>query len=127
MTAGAKQRGFSETELADMRANSGGMGGGMMLLIGLFVVLLICAGLGGAYMLLNEDGGGRDSFVDLEAGRGPRRPQKSELEVAKRFRKKSRRRKPKDQNSFLPGEDIGRSISRSASRRHRSRRNLSAA
>merc|ERR1712000_534920 len=103
------------TELADMRANAGGMGPGMMLLIGLFVVLLICAGLGGTYMLLNDDGGGRDSFVDLEAGRGPRRPQKSELEVAKQFRKKSRRRK-KDQNSFLPGEDIGRSTSRSASR-----------
>merc|ERR1712000_393512 len=64
---GSTSRGIGDD--LEMPGNSGSMG--MILLIGLFVVILICAGLGGAYMLLKDDGGGRDSFVDLEAGRGP--------------------------------------------------------
>merc|ERR1711900_80718 len=120
MTGNAGRDQYTPEQLAAMRANTGGISTGMILCFGLLAVILIFSVLAGLYLFLGEEEvEGRDSFVDLEAGRR-RRPQKSELGFAKRVRRKTRRR---DRKAYLSG----RELERAASRRHRSRRHLSAA
>lgn len=130
MTTSAGNPQATPEQLAAM--DDGGMSTGMMVATGFFIIILLCAILGGLYLLLGEDEGeiqerrmrrdSCDSFVDLEAGHGRRRPQKSELEFAKRVRRK----KSRDQKEYLSGKELKRAASRRHRHHHRHRLKIAA-